>query len=119
MPRSSGMDLRPLPDRLLHQAAVVPVPHVVARRPRAGTDPDQHDPRRGLAQDRRLRPDPARLAAGARSARWTFAYPVAVLGVFSILYGALVAMAQTDFKRLVAYSSVSHMGYVTARAWPR
>ena len=42
-----------------------------------------------------------------------FAYPVAVLGVFSILYGALVAMAQTDFKKLVAYSSVSHMGYVT------
>ncbi len=30
----------------------------------------------------------------------------------SILYGALCAMAQTDFKKLVAYSSVSHMGYV-------
>jgi NADH-quinone oxidoreductase subunit M len=40
-------------------------------------------------------------------------WPVAVLGVVSILYGALVAMAQTDFKKLVAYSSVSHMGYVT------
>ena len=38
---------------------------------------------------------------------------VAVLGVVSILYGAFAAMAQTDFKRLVAYSSVSHMGYVT------
>lgn len=38
---------------------------------------------------------------------------VAVIGVVSILYGALAAMAQTDFKRLVAYSSVSHMGYVT------
>ena len=43
----------------------------------------------------------------------TWAYPVAALGVFSILYGALVALAQTDFKKLVAYSSVSHMGYVT------
>ncbi|MDR3636449.1 MAG: NADH-quinone oxidoreductase subunit M [Isosphaeraceae bacterium] len=42
-----------------------------------------------------------------------WAGPVAALGVFSILYGALVAMAQTDFKKLVAYSSVSHMGYVT------
>ncbi len=42
-----------------------------------------------------------------------WAFYVAVLGVFSILYGALVAMAQTDFKKLVAYSSVSHMGYVT------
>jgi NADH-quinone oxidoreductase subunit M len=38
---------------------------------------------------------------------------VASLGVFSIIYGALAAMAQTDFKKLVAYSSVSHMGYVT------
>jgi NADH-quinone oxidoreductase subunit M len=35
-----------------------------------------------------------------------------VLGVVSIIYGALAAMAQTDFKKLVAYSSVSHMGYV-------
>lgn len=38
---------------------------------------------------------------------------IAALGVFSILYGAFAAMAQTDFKKLVAYSSVSHMGYVT------
>jgi NADH-quinone oxidoreductase subunit M len=38
---------------------------------------------------------------------------VALIGLISIVYGALVAMAQTDFKKLVAYSSVSHMGYVT------
>jgi NADH-quinone oxidoreductase subunit M len=37
---------------------------------------------------------------------------VAVFGVINILYGALCAMAQTDMKRLVAYSSISHMGYV-------
>jgi NADH-quinone oxidoreductase subunit M len=37
---------------------------------------------------------------------------VATVGVVSILYGAFAAMGQTDFKRLVAYSSVSHMGYV-------
>jgi NADH-quinone oxidoreductase subunit M len=41
-----------------------------------------------------------------------FALPLATIGVISILYGALCAMAQTDFKKLVAYSSVSHMGYV-------
>ncbi len=41
-----------------------------------------------------------------------FATIGAVIGVVSILYGAFCAMAQTDFKRLVAYSSVSHMGYV-------
>ena len=39
-------------------------------------------------------------------------YALVLLGVFSIIYGALAALAQTDFKRLVAYSSVSHMGYV-------
>jgi len=37
---------------------------------------------------------------------------VCILGVVSMIYGALAAMAQTDFKRMVAYSSVSHMGYV-------
>jgi NADH-quinone oxidoreductase subunit M len=37
---------------------------------------------------------------------------VALFGVISIVYGAFTAMAQTDFKKLVAYSSVSHMGYV-------
>jgi NADH-quinone oxidoreductase subunit M len=34
------------------------------------------------------------------------------LGMINIVYGALVAMGQSDFKSLVAYSSVSHMGYV-------
>ncbi len=37
---------------------------------------------------------------------------LALLGVVNIIYGALCALGQTDFKRLVAYSSVSHMGYV-------
>src|SRR5439155_10901931 len=42
--------------------------------------------------------------------------PFAIVGVVSIIYGALAAMAQTDFKKLVAYSSVSHMGLVTLGA---
>jgi NADH-quinone oxidoreductase subunit M len=37
---------------------------------------------------------------------------LAGLGTFNIIYGALCAMAQRDLKKLVAYSSVSHMGYV-------
>ncbi len=41
-----------------------------------------------------------------------WAYLLALIGVVSIIYGALCAMAQTDFKKLVAYSSISHMGYV-------
>lgn len=37
---------------------------------------------------------------------------IALFGVINIVYGALVAMAQKDLKKLIAYSSVSHMGYV-------
>ncbi len=41
-----------------------------------------------------------------------FAPYVIVLGIVGIIYGALVAMVQKDVKKLVAYSSVSHLGYV-------
>ncbi len=41
------------------------------------------------------------------------AVPIGFLAFTSIVYGALVAMAQWDFKKLIAYSSVNHMGYVT------
>jgi NADH-quinone oxidoreductase subunit M len=37
---------------------------------------------------------------------------MAVIGTINIIYGALCAMAQKDLKKLVAYSSISHMGYV-------
>jgi len=40
------------------------------------------------------------------------AWYIGLFGVINIVYGALVAMAQSDFKRLIAYSSISHMGYV-------
>ena len=40
------------------------------------------------------------------------AYWICLVGVVSMIYGAFAALAQKDFKRLVAYSSVSHMGYV-------
>jgi len=45
--------------------------------------------------------------ASALAAPWLFG-----LGVAGIIYGALVALVQTDLKRLIAYSSVSHMGYI-------
>ncbi|MBF6601032.1 MAG: NADH-quinone oxidoreductase subunit M [Dehalococcoidia bacterium] len=41
-----------------------------------------------------------------------YAIPLGVLAVISILYGALVALAQSNLKRLIAYTSVNHMGYV-------
>ncbi|MCZ2402542.1 NADH-quinone oxidoreductase subunit M [Paenarthrobacter sp. Z7-10] len=42
----------------------------------------------------------------------TYAMVFVIVGVISVLYGALVAMAQTNFKRMVAYTSVNHMGYI-------
>jgi NADH-quinone oxidoreductase subunit M len=43
---------------------------------------------------------------------YDLAWLICGIGVVSMVYGAFAALAQTDFKRLVAYSSVSHMGYV-------
>ena len=50
------------------------------------------------------------LAPGASHA---YHYAVLILSVIAILYGAFMAMAQEDMKKLIAYSSVSHMGFVT------
>ncbi len=41
-----------------------------------------------------------------------FAFPIGVLAVVGIIYGALVSLVQSDLKKLVAYSSVSHLGFV-------
>ncbi|HEV2087646.1 MAG TPA: NADH-quinone oxidoreductase subunit M [Cryptosporangiaceae bacterium] len=46
------------------------------------------------------------------ASRW-FAPMVIVLGVIGILYAALVAIGQTDMKRLVAYTSIAHFGFIT------
>lgn len=40
-----------------------------------------------------------------------FAFPLGVIALVSIIYGALVAMAQPNLKRRIAYTSVNHMGY--------
>lgn len=41
-----------------------------------------------------------------------WAWVIVVVGVVSVLYGSLVALAQTNVKRMIAYTSVNHMGYV-------
>ncbi len=41
---------------------------------------------------------------------------MAIIGTLSILYGTFLALAQRDLKKMVAYSSISHMGYVTLGA---
>jgi NADH-quinone oxidoreductase subunit M len=49
------------------------------------------------------------LPAATRAAAWI----IGVLSIIGIVYGALVCMMQKDMKKLIAYSSVSHMGFVT------
>ena len=41
-----------------------------------------------------------------------FRWPAMLLGAVSVVYGGYLAYSQSDFKRLVAYSSISHMGFV-------
>ncbi|MDH4466768.1 MAG: NADH-quinone oxidoreductase subunit M [Bacteriovoracaceae bacterium] len=41
-----------------------------------------------------------------------YSYVIVLLGLISVIYGAFCALAQTDMKKLIAYSSVSHMGFV-------
>src|SRR5438552_1716104 len=55
---------------------------------------------------------PAATLAPAWHGRSLAFWLLAALGTFNIVYGALAAMAQADMKKLVAYSSISHMGYV-------
>ncbi len=43
---------------------------------------------------------------------WWFAGALAVLGLINVIWGAMCALAQKDLKKLVAYSSVNHMGYL-------
>ncbi|MBI3313423.1 MAG: NADH-quinone oxidoreductase subunit M [Candidatus Omnitrophica bacterium] len=45
------------------------------------------------------------------AAQW-FRPAMAILAIIGIIYGGFVALAQTDFKKMVAYSSVSHMGFI-------
>ena len=48
---------------------------------------------------------------------WSLVAPgLAIIGTVSVLYGALSAIAQKDIKRMVAYSSIGHMGYILVAA---
>ncbi|MGB3207666.1 MAG: NADH-quinone oxidoreductase subunit M [Crinalium sp.] len=54
-----------------------------------------------------------RFGLGLFPQTWTIVAPgLAIIGTISVMYGALSAIAQKDIKRMVAYSSIGHMGYV-------
>ncbi|GAA4759462.1 NADH-quinone oxidoreductase subunit M [Citricoccus sp. NPDC079358] len=42
----------------------------------------------------------------------SWAWVIVAIGIVSVLYGAFVALAQTNLKRMIAYTSVNHMGYI-------
>ena len=65
-----------------------------------------------MAEDRGLRPAALRGAAVSRRRPWHFAPVAMTLAVIGILYGACWPSPRRDLKRLVAYTSVSHMGFV-------
>ena len=100
--------------RLLRgQDADVAGPHLAARRARRGADRGLGDPGRHPAEDGRLRL-PALLAADVSLAPATISRRlVFTLSVVAIIYTSLVALVQEDMKKLIAYSSVAHMGFVT------
>lgn len=58
-----------------------------------------------------------RFCVGLFPDAWQIAAPwLSIWAIVSVLYGALMAIAQTDMKKMVAYSSVSHMGYILLAA---
>ena len=103
--------LRVLP-RLRGQGADVAGAHVVAGRARRSADRRLGRAGRDHAEAGRLR-FPALLAAD-RAGRQPLLAPVIIaLSLIAVIYIGLVALVQTDMKKLVAYSSIAHMGFVT------
>jgi NAD(P)H-quinone oxidoreductase subunit 4 len=58
-----------------------------------------------------------RFGLGLFPETWALVAPgLSIIGVVSVVYGALTAIAQKDIKRMVAYSSIGHMGYILVAA---
>ena len=89
-----------------------PISQLVARCSLAGSNTGVRDPGGHPAKDRCLRLDSFHHSIVPGSHLQTFAPTAMLMGVISILYTAKVAFAQNDLKRLIAYTSVSHMGFV-------
>ena len=86
--------------------------HLAARRARRGADRGLGDPGRRPAQDGNVRFHEARVPAVSRMRPGCSRRSSCTLAVVSIIYGACLALVQTDIKKIIAYSSISHLGYV-------
>ena len=96
---------------LRHQGADVAAAHLAAGRARRSANRRLGHPGGRAAEDGRLR-FPALQPAALPQATLTLAPWIAGLAVIGIIYGAIVSYQQKDVKKLVAYSSVSHLGFV-------
>ena len=103
-------------DRVFHrrrrQTRHRSLPCMVARCVLRRASGRRHPTRRHHVENRRLRFCSASWCRYSRPESLSFSRIAMVLGVISVIYGAAVAIAQTDLRRLIAYSSISHMGFV-------
>ena len=111
-PRRPDLDLRRHVPRLRGQGADVPVPHLAARRAHAGAHAGLGHPGRDPAEARHVRLRAHRHCRCCPQGAQAWAPVIGILAVIGIIYGALGCLAQTDMKRLIAFSSVAHMGFV-------
>ena len=104
--------VHPAVPRLRRESADLPVPHLAARRARRGADRGQRACWRACcsrwARYGLLRLCVTLLPQAAHDWQWL----LIILAVVNSVYGAFVALAQTDLKKMIANSSISHMGYV-------
>ncbi len=114
LPVADGQDDRLLGLRhcLRHQSPGLAVPHLAAGRAHRSAHRRLDDPGGRAAQARRLRLPAPGAAALSRSRRRPSPGRWRSWPSLAIVLGAFASWGQTDFKRLVAYSSVNHMGFV-------
>ena len=97
---------------VLYQGSALSVSHLAAGCAHRSAHRRFSHSRRRAAEDGNLRTAAFQPRALSRQSRDSLRWLMITLAVIGIIYGALVAMVQPDVKRLVAYSSVSHMGFV-------
>ena len=105
--------LRRVLHRVRGEGADVAGAHVAARRARRGAHRRLGGARGDHAEDRRVRLRALHPADPARRVAATCRGFVITLSLIAVVYIGFVALVQADMKKLIAYSSISHMGFVT------
>ncbi len=107
-----AMDIPRLLPFLRGKGSHVPAAYLAARRPRRGADRGKRDTGEHPAENGRLRLPPFLPAHGAcRHHRLHAVHDRHIAGLH--IFGGYLALGQSDIKKLIAYSSVGHMGFVT------